>query len=157
MKGTGKLTGTPWHVETLTIGEDKKRHRSHCRYFDVLTKGCMYLCTPCIGSSHCDYYKELKPEEEKKRNAEARKRRQQNAPKKQSKEVIPGMIRPKNASNTRGAGIPILPGAKVRSSVYKAGKVIAVNGNKITVRFANNVTKVFTYPGCLSFLEITIR
>ena len=155
MDSVSKMTGTPWHVETLTIGDDKRRHRSHCRHIDIITKECM-LGSRCFGSTHCSYYEELTPEEEKRRNIEAHKRKT-DALKTSQKKTTPGMYRPKNRSKTTTAGIPITIGSKVRSSVYKTGKVIEVKGNKFTVRFSNNLIKEFLYPGCLSFLEVILK
>ncbi len=53
------LTGTPWHTETLRIGEnDKRRHRSYCAYYNNKEKTCGKLLTKCCGSSRCPFYKE---------------------------------------------------------------------------------------------------
>lgn len=51
--------GTPNHIEYLHLKEgEKHRHKSKCRYYDKTTKRCGRYFFRCIGSSHCDGYKE---------------------------------------------------------------------------------------------------
>ena len=53
----GKLQGTPWHIETLSLDEgEKRRHQSRCIYFKQ-PNNCKFN-SRCIGSSHCSIYKE---------------------------------------------------------------------------------------------------
>ncbi len=57
--GVSKLTGTPWHVEQMRIGEDdSRRHKSRCIYYNKNTGRCSKMVDRCIGSTYCDHYKE---------------------------------------------------------------------------------------------------
>ena len=63
-----KLTGHPWHVGYLKKDEDDpRRHKSRCVYFsrDDSRKGhCARRSGTCIGSAHCQDYKETVAEKE---------------------------------------------------------------------------------------------
>lgn len=54
------INGTPWHVEVIGP-KDEKRNKSRCIYFSR-TNGrdgyCFIKCCRCIGSSHCEQYRE---------------------------------------------------------------------------------------------------
>jgi len=69
----GKLSGAPWHLETLKKSEkDQSRHRARCLKF---YKGlCMISAELCVGSRHCGSYKEGNEtaEEHRKRQADFR-------------------------------------------------------------------------------------
>ena len=54
--GVRHMQGTPAHIETLHI-KDEKRHRSKCVYYVSDTNRCIYQSTKCVGSAHCDFYK----------------------------------------------------------------------------------------------------
>lgn len=55
--GVNKMVGTPWHHEVLHKHEnDERRHKSRCRNYS--TGYCKCLNHRCIGSAHCQYYKE---------------------------------------------------------------------------------------------------
>ena len=57
------INGTPWHIEAIGMDEDdERRHRSRCEYFQKESVFCHKRKGKCIGSAHCDYYKE-KPRE----------------------------------------------------------------------------------------------
>ena len=52
------LSGEPWHVEYLrTESDDDRRDKRRCFFFE---KGnyCSVKKERCIGSSHCDHYRE---------------------------------------------------------------------------------------------------
>lgn len=57
--GLNRMTGTPWHLETLHKNDDR-RDRRKCVYF--CKDRCFYLCEQCRGSAHCDYYREKETE-----------------------------------------------------------------------------------------------
>ncbi len=59
------LSGTPWHISygDKIKENDKRRHKSKCRYYDRKTKKCNMYFSVCFGSSHCEYYSELKKED----------------------------------------------------------------------------------------------
>lgn len=58
MSDISKMTGTPWHVEILKKDtEDKRRHKVHCKYYN--DGMCIYKTTTCMGSAHCEIYKDL--------------------------------------------------------------------------------------------------
>ena len=59
MTGLNRLTGTPWHVEKFTRGEDDdRRHRSKCIFYRKENAYCVKHSDRCYGAGHCDYYKE---------------------------------------------------------------------------------------------------
>ncbi len=52
--GRSQLTGTPWHLESIRIN-DNRRHKSRC---DKYAEGrCIYYLENCRGSSHCELYR----------------------------------------------------------------------------------------------------
>lgn len=62
MADSRKLTGHPWHVERLKKDEfDDRRDKRRCIHFIKTGTGesyCKKKVGKCIGSSHCEYYKE---------------------------------------------------------------------------------------------------
>ena len=63
-----RMAGSPWHVETLHLREgEKRRHRSNCIYYTKETKHCIKRGMPCVGSSHCKYYREKSADKETER------------------------------------------------------------------------------------------
>ena len=60
-----RLQGTPWHVDVIGRKEDDpRRHKSRCKYYH---KGEQIVCSfynrACVGSAHCDGYKEKTKED----------------------------------------------------------------------------------------------
>ncbi len=56
------MSGTSWHIEQLKKSEDDdRRHRSRCIHYE--RKRCHLYCGNCLGSSHCRYYREARPNE----------------------------------------------------------------------------------------------
>jgi len=54
----GGIQGTPWHLERYHIEErERRRHRSHCEFYDRGTKYCSMTRSVCYGASHCKYYR----------------------------------------------------------------------------------------------------
>ncbi len=59
-----QFTGSPWHVERWHRDDDeKRRHRSNCKYFRKEGHYCRYNKIPCYGSAHCSDYKEKEDKE----------------------------------------------------------------------------------------------
>lgn len=56
--GVNKMTGVPWHIETLHSNEEKKRHKSRCKYYNKSNEQCELKLLQCTGSAHCNKYKE---------------------------------------------------------------------------------------------------
>lgn len=53
--GVERMTGTPWHLETLHKTDDR-RHKSWCTNY--VNGRCRFYNEKCRGSAHCDkYYK----------------------------------------------------------------------------------------------------
>ena len=52
-----KDIGTPMHG-TYLKSEGKRRHKSRCVFYERIKKTCLLLVDKCIGSSHCNKYKE---------------------------------------------------------------------------------------------------
>ena len=53
------ISGTPWHVTSIGLKDgEKKRHRSRCIYFQKEGVHCSVRNTVCIGSAHCNIYRE---------------------------------------------------------------------------------------------------
>lgn len=60
------ISGTPWHIENIHMaGNDDRRHRSRCAYFQKAKSQCSIKNERCIGSSHCSAYREVEPEIER--------------------------------------------------------------------------------------------
>lgn len=70
-----KINGTPWHVGTLKKNDDR-RHKSRCKYFNS-NNSCGYF-EKCIGSSHCQYYRERTPQDEIFKNKQDEKAKTNN-------------------------------------------------------------------------------
>jgi len=119
----GDLTGTPWHIEQLRRAEgDDRRHRSRCIYYRKDGAYCTKNGVRCIGSAHCDYYKE-----NQKVETQTVKIKQEDllTPVPSNENFIPAEIL-----------FPI--GSKVNHTRYGLGEVIASEGLWTTVRFAND-------------------
>ena len=55
MSDVSKMSGTPWHVETIRKDvDDKRRHRVRCKYYN--DGMCLYKSASCVGSAHCEIY-----------------------------------------------------------------------------------------------------
>lgn len=66
--GVEKMVGTPWHVERMHRQEgDDRRHKSRCEYYCLGNNNCEKRHGKCIGSAHCEEYKELSNIEIKQR------------------------------------------------------------------------------------------
>ncbi len=51
--------GTPWHAGFPDkMKEEKKRHKSRCYYYNSNKNYCILNEARCIGSAHCDDYRE---------------------------------------------------------------------------------------------------
>lgn len=70
-----KINGTPWHVGTLKMKDDR-RHKSRCKYYNP-NNSCGYF-EKCIGSSHCQYYRERTPQDEIIQNKQKDKQNEKN-------------------------------------------------------------------------------
>lgn len=64
MSGVSRMSGTPWHVTALSSGEEGRRDKRRCNFFDKKSGNCMckvagkYL-RHCISSTRCDRYEEV--------------------------------------------------------------------------------------------------
>jgi superfamily II DNA or RNA helicase/transcriptional regulator with XRE-family HTH domain len=59
MANISRMTGTPWHIETLHMQEgDTARHCHRCIYYKKSTKYCSVIKSSCFGSAHCEHYSE---------------------------------------------------------------------------------------------------
>jgi hypothetical protein len=59
--GVNKMTGVPWHIEKLHLDEnDKRRNKNRCIFYDRSSGLCFSRKLKCIGSAHCEKYKEEK-------------------------------------------------------------------------------------------------
>lgn len=52
--GISKLTGTPWHMETLHSEDSDRRHKTRCINYNQ--GSCTYYLEVCRGSAHCTEY-----------------------------------------------------------------------------------------------------
>ncbi len=157
--GVNRMTGTPWHVETLGTGEGKQRHRSHCSHFIYETKQCSYGGR-CFGSAHCDYYEKMSKEEEREKRAQAKKKSERipKIPKKYQKDNKPTIKSSEHFEVPRkpDGSCPIPVGAIAKSKDYKQGRVIKVEGNNLTISFDSGIVKT-VYPQCLSSIVFIIK
>ena len=59
MSKLDRMQGTPWHIGALSRQEgDPRRHRAYCANYDKDQKYCMIKNMRCMGSAHCDEYKD---------------------------------------------------------------------------------------------------
>lgn len=59
MNKSKNLSGTPYHLEYLSLPEgESRRHKSRCSHYSHGTKKCLLRYGICHGSSHCPDYKE---------------------------------------------------------------------------------------------------
>ena len=69
MADLSKMSGCPWHVETLKKKDDR-RHNHNCIYFKdskCINIRSSYYDSRCGSSSHCKYYEEISAEEKIKK------------------------------------------------------------------------------------------
>ncbi len=64
MSSVSRMSGSPWHVTALSTGEEGRRDKRRCKFFDKKTGNCTCRITSkymrhCIGSTRCDRYKEI--------------------------------------------------------------------------------------------------
>lgn len=64
MSSVSRMSGSPWHVTALSTGEEGRRDKRRCKFFDKKTGNCTCRVTSkymrhCIGSTRCDRYKEI--------------------------------------------------------------------------------------------------
>ena len=59
MANISRMTGTPWHVETLRMKDgDTARHCHRCVYYSKSNRYCSAIMGRCFGSAHCEHYSE---------------------------------------------------------------------------------------------------
>lgn len=54
-----RMTGTSWHVNTLSKKEsDSRRHKSRCTFYNKENGFYSKIVSRCSGLAHCKYYSE---------------------------------------------------------------------------------------------------
>ena len=130
MPNLGNMTGTPWHVETLTRTEgDPRRHRSRCVYFRKEDAYCCKYEFRCFGSAHCDSYKEKTRIENHRPQRRHTQRKKDNPLAQPSKTVAVTQEEPVPAESLFPSG------STVEHVKYGVGQVIATEGSRVTVQF----------------------
>ena len=135
MSANRNLSGTPWHISGLRMSDgDRKRHRSRCVYFKKEGIHCTVRRTVCIGSAHCDLYKE-KTDKEKNSN-------------------LPGKNLHKEPTDNRkvqttSRELVIKPGEIVTHKLYGKCKIISVNKNTVRVIDADGIKRHFPITSLL--------
>lgn len=125
-----RMTGTPWHTEILRRSEgDAKRHRSRCIHYISGSKQCRCRNSRCIGSAHCDYYREPEPEVTNE------------APPKPS---------PKTTQSKFNGKIFFFVGDRVRHQSWGEGTVTEVTTKIITVAFDDGMEKQLDVSACIT-------
>lgn len=141
MSGINRLEGTPWHVEYWEREEgDPRRHRSRCQYYNREDHSCDKKECPCIGSAHCNSYREKSKEQiraESKRSPEKPKQK----PKHQQKKPAPV------EHSVPGVSLPA--GSRIVHAVYGRGEVLKNEDGRITVQFRNGTTKLLSLRTCI--------
>ena len=139
MAGLNRLTGTPWHVDRFARKEgDPRRHRSRCANYDPVEKSCCFR-TRCIGSAHCDSYREESPDIVKEKNKRAAKARRYN----KTKVFYDKKVQEKVTN------IYYRPGDRVMHKKYGVGLVTESTLEKVSVRFyEDNTERTFVPEFC---------
>lgn len=68
MGNVARMSGVPWHEESIRRLEgDERRHSHRCVYYDKSNGGyCSWLMENCVGATHCSWYEEVeRPQVEK--------------------------------------------------------------------------------------------
>lgn len=143
MMSVSRMTGTPWHIETLGTGQGRTRHRSRCKHYISETKSCT-LGSRCSGSAHCSFYEELPEKKTKKTVAGGKKNKNV---KKSDPPKFP-ISKKYTLDGVKKEKCPYPIGCSVRSTLYGTGVIVDVDQNKVSVRFGGFVKK-FSYPECL--------
>ena len=141
-----KINGTPWHIGTISMSEDdERRHRNWCVYFRKDDVYCYKRKSKCIGSAHCDYYKEDPVEAATRHKDEF----EESGNKPKIKIDVMNIERQKNQLNS-------LIGSYVEHSFYGDGKVVSVEEGKVTIAFDNGETRKFSTKDCIEkgFLKV---
>lgn len=121
-----QLTGTPWHKEYGRMaGNDTRRNKSKCVWYNKETKRCSYLCIKCFGSTHCEKYSTRKRVPDEPSDFTPAVKERSNRPR----------IKVKSAAEFVNALKPFQAGDRVNLKKYGMGKIVAVNGDLIKVKF----------------------
>ena len=145
--GVSKLTGTPWHIEQMRIGDDdSRRHKSRCIYYNRNTGRCSKMVDKCIGSTYCENYKE-DPLKQKEREEQARV----SSLLEQHKADISGRRSPEQSQPVQPpidycAKYPI--GSRVIHNRLGKGIVKSHDSGKITVEFSEEKVAVLDPKTC---------
>ncbi len=141
-----KINGTPWHVGTISMSEDdNRRHRNRCVYFRKDDIYCFKRKGKCIGSAHCDYYKEDPLEAASRHKGEP----EFNSDKPRIQVDIKNIERQNNQLNS-------LVGERVEHSFYGEGRVVSVGDGRVTVEFDDGEARKFSTKDCIAkgFLKV---
>lgn len=151
--GVNRMTGTPWHLETLRKNDDR-RHKTKCVFF--CKERCFYLCEQCRGSAHCDYYREKESEDDDKDKSRlgfiGKPRRKARIPK-------PDLTRPANQVFSVGQKIEFRESNAGYSKryKYKTGIIKEVKGSVLKVecegRSGKKIIRSFPYPDCMRYIR----
>ena len=140
MPNLGNMTGTPWHVETLTRAEgDPRRHRSRCLYFRKEDAYCCKYEFRCFGSAHCSSYKEKAGIENHRPQSRHAQRKKDNPLAQPSKTVAVTEEEPVSAESFFPSG------STVEHVKYGMGQVIATEGSRVTVQFKDKADNPMTF------------
>lgn len=155
-KGPYGISGEPWHVEYLrTESDDDRRDKRRCLYYEKGNK-CSKKAERCIGSSHCDYYKEKeeRPQASRYLHEDGRYYRVKESTEKPVTKSAAYV--PKKTAESRGVPYadyvkPVIsiqkkrivryaPGTEVRSPSLGKGTIQSAEGNHYSVKFSSKVS-----------------
>ncbi len=142
MSANRNLSGTPWHVSGLRMSDgDSKRHRSRCAYFEKEGIRCTVRRTVCIGSAHCDLYREGTAKNKVISPAITKPQEQKRAIDKNSR------------TQTTRKELVIKPGEVVTHRTYGECKIISVNKNSVRVIDEDGIKRHFSIDAFLLNLK----
>ena len=144
------ISGTPWHVEILTMDEDdSRRHRARCIFYNRGTKKCAKHVEGCYGASHCDFYKEREPEPEENKNDQKSQIQKKESSILSTNELRKLFIENLNQQNKKAEQERIrskkdffVPGRKVIHNKYGKGIISEVEGTHVSILFKDTVKKL---------------
>ncbi|MBR6821704.1 MAG: hypothetical protein IKM87_00885 [Clostridia bacterium] len=140
MVDSKKITGTPWHPEYLKRDEeDKRRHRSRCRYYDKKGSYCNKGLVKCLGSSHCEFYEETKDRETQ------RHKRQVSYTKNALALKHNGLVSTNN---------PFIIGSKIAHKEFGTGIVTGFSNGVLVILFDNGEKKNLQLSQCIRNLSL---
>ena len=150
------MSGVPWHVETIRKEEgDDRRHRSRCAYYNKETHQCSKLFgMQCVGSAHCDIYKESSKNPDKHVQRKNTKNDHGNAHRNKLERKDLQMDfngDPNNRKNEKKINPSAIfyEGCIITHKKYGIGKVKEIKGDHVLVGFDDGESHILNVKTCI--------